>query len=542
MIRHGGNGETPFLVGDATTNGTSAAITAGTGFTILPTQAYLTRHTQPGISILTNIAPPENPATPPENPATPPEIVHSVSGSDVKNQFLDNEEFIRRVGRQLGGETLFNAEGGFTWSLPGEKALGGSLGDNVILQELIRLDHSMADAYGALTALADNSVNGEGVDGAEESESDEGEESSIANLRETFKRIQTQTGTNPALVYILSQPDYLELILITPDDQFRRHVIPTATREELMRTVSQFRRGVLNQRRRTDYVQPAQQLYEWMIAPLASTLDELAVDTLIFAMGEGLRHVPLAALYDGEQFLIEQYSLGQIPSLSLTNSDYQSLQDANLLIMGASEFQQLDPLPGVAKEASLLSQVIPSEAHLNEAFTYQNLADQSRERDFDVVHLATHADFNAGRLDDSYIQLWGDEQISPQGLRQLRWYDEPQVELLVLSACETALGDVNAELGFAGLAVQAGVKSALASLWQVSDRGTMALMGEFYRHLTDPEVTIKAEALRRAQLALIQGNQLSSAGDAIAGLDDIQRANFRHPFYWSSFMLVGSPW
>jgi filamentous hemagglutinin family protein len=537
LIRHGGNGLTPFIVGEASTNGTQAALSAGTGLMIQPTQTFLTNHIQPGISILT---------TPTlEVPVIPLEIIRAVSGSAPKNQNLNTEDFIRRIGRQAGGETTFDAEGkNYTWSLPGEAALGGSLNDNIILQEFLNLDESMTSRF---QALLDATTDFGDVDDttAVEDSTEEDEESSVANIRETFQRIREQTGTTPAMVYILSQVDYLELILVTPDNQLRRHVIPAATREELMRTVSQFRRGVLNQRRRTAYVQPAQQLYDWMIAPLVSTLDALDVDTLIFAMGEGLRHVPLAALYDGDRFLIEQYSLGQIPSLSLTNSDYQPLQAANLLMMGASEFQSLSPLPGVEQEARLLAQVISSSTHLNEAFTSENLAVQSRDRAFDIVHLATHADFNAGQVDDSYIQLWGDEQISPHELRRLRWYDDPQVELLVLSACETALGNVNAELGFAGLAVQAGVKSALASLWQVSDRSTMALMGEFYQNLVNPDITTKAEALRQAQLALLRRNQLSGLTqglDAVQDLAAVQRANFSHPFYWSAFMMVGSPW
>ncbi|MGK7927736.1 MAG: CHAT domain-containing protein [Spirulina sp.] len=134
------------------------------------------------------------------------------------------------------------------------------------------------------------------------------------------------------------------------------------------------------------------------------------------------------------------------------------------------------------------------------------------------------------------------------------WKQESPIELLVLSACRTALGDLDAELGFAGLAVNTGAKSALASLWYVSDGGTLNLMGEFYRHLNEPEVTIKAEALRQAQIAMIRGEhldgefwqkiiqspELGSSHQSL--LKQFRDRNFSHPYYWSAFTLVGSPW
>jgi CHAT domain-containing protein len=133
-------------------------------------------------------------------------------------------------------------------------------------------------------------------------------------------------------------------------------------------------------------------------------------------------------------------------------------------------------------------------------------------------------------------------------MRQLRWNDPP-VDLLVLSACQTAIGDKDAELGFAGLAVQAGVKSVLASLWSVSDEGTLGLMTEFYRDLkTAP---IKAEALRQAQLAMLKGQvrleagQLHSLRGSISlppALAALENENLSHPYYWAAFTVIGSPW
>jgi CHAT domain-containing protein len=133
------------------------------------------------------------------------------------------------------------------------------------------------------------------------------------------------------------------------------------------------------------------------------------------------------------------------------------------------------------------------------------------------------------------------------------WYLPPQVELLTLSACRTAVGDEQVELGFAGLAVQAGVKSALASLWYLSDRGTLALMSGFYQQLRQPDVTIKAEALRRVQIAMLRG-QVRQENGQLQGVEQLggiplppQLAaqgdqDFSHPYYWAGFTMIGSPW
>ncbi|NEO83857.1 MAG: CHAT domain-containing protein [Spirulina sp. SIO3F2] len=334
--------------------------------------------------------------------------------------------------------------------------------------------------------------------------------------------------------------------MITPDEQLLRKVVPEADRTTLLDTIRTFRRHITFAVG-SNYLASAQQLYDWLIRPIEGTIAGLNIDTLVFSMGDGLRAIPMAALHDGEQFLIENYSLGQIPSLSLTDSSYVPLHDVNVLAMGASEFNQLNPLPAVPSELSLVTHLKSGEQYLNQDFTWHNLIAQSRDRNFEIVHLATHANFQAGAVDNSYIQLWGEDQIGVNELRNLRWFEDPKVELLVLSACKTAFGDSYAELGFAGLAVQAGVKTTLASLWQISDLGTMRLMQSFYEQLSNPDVTIKAEALRQAQLALLRGeataeNTLLTDMALPPELAQYANTDLSHPFYWSAFTLVGSPW
>jgi CHAT domain-containing protein len=261
-----------------------------------------------------------------------------------------------------------------------------------------------------------------------------------------------------------------------------------------------------------------------------------------------LRSLPIAALYDGQEFLIEKYSVGLLPSLTLTDTSYTDINDAQVLAMGAEKFTELRPLPAVPVELSTItSSLWKGQSFLDNAFTLQNLKAQRKQRPYGIIHLATHAVFRSGAPKNSYIQLW-DTKLRLDQLSQLGW-NNPPVELLVLSACKTALGDEEAELGFAGLAVQAGAKSVLASLWSVSDEGTLGLMTQVYEQLK--QAPIKAEALRQTQLAMlkgqvqIQGGQLVTTSKTVplpAELARMGDKNLKHPYYWASFTMVGSPW
>jgi CHAT domain-containing protein len=195
---------------------------------------------------------------------------------------------------------------------------------------------------------------------------------------------------------------------------------------------------------------------------------------------------------------------------------------------------------------TITEQLWPGESFLNETFTPDNLKAQRRQQGYGIVHLATHAEFRPGSPKNSYIQFWnqklGLNELDELGLSQ------PPVELLVLSACTTALGNPEAELGFAGSALQAGVDSTLATLWYVSDRGTIGLTTEFYRQLR--QFPVKSEALRRAQLAMIrntvriESDRLYGSGTPITlppNLSAEGSQSLSHPYYWAAFTLVGSP-
>ncbi|HEY9808110.1 MAG TPA: CHAT domain-containing protein [Halomicronema sp.] len=326
-------------------------------------------------------------------------------------------------------------------------------------------------------------------------------------------------------------------------------------REDLEKILNNFRDEITNPRKigRTTYLKPAQQLYQWIISPVEFNLQENKIDTLVFAMDSGLRSTPVAAMHDGEKFLIEKYAVSLIPSFGLTDSRYRDIRNLKILAMGASQFSDQNDLPAVPLELSeILRGDWQGQKLLDEQFTLENFIEQNQKQYFGIIHLATHGEFQAGNISNSYIQFWN-RKLKMNELQEvakvLGWNSTSgqPVELMVLSACRTALGDEQAELGFAGLAVQAGVKSALASLWYVSDAGTLALMNEFYKQLS--LTANKVEALRQAQLALLGGKVKVEQGQlrgsnqeylALPSQVSLNNVNLSHPYFWSAFTLIGN--
>ncbi|MGB5635841.1 MAG: CHAT domain-containing protein, partial [Waterburya sp.] len=403
---------------------------------------------------------------------------------------------------------------------------------------------------------------------------------SAKDISHRLAQLAEQTGKKPAFINISLQSNQLQSFVVLPEQTLAntknsvvasselnsidspqpsnlviRKTVKDTSRKDLLATANQFREEVSDVRKLSDasYMASAQELYEVLIRPIEAELEANDIDILVFSMDSGLRLLPVAALHDGEQFLVEKYAMGIVPSFGLTDTRYVSPAQSSILAMGASEFEEQIALPTMPIE---LNTIIGTPRHgelfLNEQFTISNfVAQNSRETPFSIIHLGTHAEFKAGNQNDSYIQFYDDKLKMPQLQKlsdQLGWNtDASPVELLVLSACETALGDEKAELGFAGLAVQAGVKSALASLWYVSDLGTLALMGEFYDQLSN--TLIKAEALRQTQLEMLQGNvkvadrqvKLSSGAD-LALPEDFPDGTLTlaHPYFWSSFTLIGN--
>jgi CHAT domain-containing protein len=379
-----------------------------------------------------------------------------------------------------------------------------------------------------------------------------GDLQSITAIQERITTISSQTGKKPAIIYVFSRPEQLDLIIVPLRGIPIHKRIPAAKRETLRQVVAKLKSELLSPSKinTQSYLPASQQLYEWIMAPLEADLKAQGIDTLVFSMDAGLRTLPLAALHDGSQFLVEKYSIGLIPSVNLTDTNYESVKNAEVLAMGASQFTNNQPLLAVPAELNVIASEWKGESFLNQSFTLNNLRSQRAAQDYQIIHLATHGEFKPGVPSNSYIQL-SDTRLTIDRVRELGWNQPPKVELLVLSACKTAVGDEGVELGFAGLAVQAGVKSVLASLWYVSDEGTLGLMAQFYHHLK--VAPIKAEALRQAQIAMIKGQVRVENGRLILSnlnkelelppeLANLGNENLSHPYYWSAFTMIGSPW
>jgi CHAT domain-containing protein len=397
--------------------------------------------------------------------------------------------------------------------------------------------------------------------------------------KEIAVKIEQATGVKPAFIYVSFVPveippkdllgtakstkqldtsaeqnnEQLELVIVTGKGDPIRRRIPEATKTKVLEIAKEFRDQIVNpqNRRRTSYLRSSQQLYRWIIAPVEADLQTREINNLVFLPDIGLRSTPMVALHDGQGFLVEKYSVGLMPSLSLTNTLYTDIKKSQVLALGISQSTQgQEPLPAVPVElTTLVSRLWQGKLLLDKQATLDNLKTIRRQEPFGIIHMATHADFSGGALSDSYIQLWEDKLRLNQ-IRELR-LNEPQVEMMVLSACRTALGNEQAEIGFAGLAVLAGVKTSVASLWAVNDIGTAALMTKFYENLkTAP---IRAEALQQAQIAMAKGKIFIKNGQ-IQGLEPIgslpipgensERSNesLAHPYYWAGFTMVGNPW
>jgi CHAT domain-containing protein len=398
-----------------------------------------------------------------------------------------------------------------------------------------------------------------------------GRTASACEIAQILDNLAQKTQQKSAIVYIAALENELDILTIFPQNNacsspqifkkqnsqpspFAQIKIQDLTRASLEETINQFRQEVSNPRkiRTTSYQPYANQLYQWLIQPLEESLSTQETDTLIFCLDKKIRSLPIAALYHDQHFLIQDYQVGLIPSFSLIDPTYRSIQSATLLGFGVSDGgqnQQLPPLPSVPVELSWLQKTWQDQTFLDQKATIENLQEYSKNPDIRMIHIATHAEFRAGDVSNSFIQLWN-RNVGLDQLRQLsqnsQWNQNPRVELLTLSACRTALGSEEAELGFSGLALQAGVKTALGSLWYASDEGSLALMAEFYHHLKN--ATVKISALRKTQLNMINGlihidnNRLFLSSDLFIEMPDkfSTTQNFSHPYYWSAYTLIGN--
>ena len=282
-------------------------------------------------------------------------------------------------------------------------------------------------------------------------------------------------------------------------------------------------RVLLEKRTTHQSMRYGRELYDLMIRPMEAILDENKIDTLVIIPDSVLRTVPLSALHDGKQFLISKYALATTPGLTLTDPKPLDKSKLKVLVGGLTDgVQGFSPLPNVAAEVNHIKDTYDSTVLMDKAYVTTNIETELEKTNFNVVHIASHAQFSS-EPDETFLLAYSDK-FSMDRLEALmgtaKFRDDP-VELLTLSACQTAAGDERAALGLAGIAIKAGARSALATLWYINDQASSVLVSRFYDKLKIDKLS-KAKALQQAQLSLMKDKR------------------YQHPSYWSPFLLIGN--
>ncbi|MGB0560830.1 MAG: CHAT domain-containing protein [Spirulinaceae cyanobacterium] len=332
-----------------------------------------------------------------------------------------------------------------------------------------------------------------------------------------------QIDPTATVLYPIILPDKLAVIVARPGHalDYYQTAIPQAT---LNRQLRRFLAGLHPSADRRRHLTQAQELYDELIRPAAEQQLLAETKTLVFILDGLLRNVPMAALYDGEQYLIEQYAIALSPGLQLLDAQALDAQNFEVLVGGISEARGgFAALPAVEREVAAIEALTDSKALLNAQFTSQAVSKAVQTGSADVVHLATHGQFSSNP-EETFFLTWEGE-INVRELADLLLNRQrtggKAIELLVLSACETAAGDDRATLGLAGLAVKSGARSTIATLWPIKDNVAAQLMIDFYEQLSTAGSS-RAEALRQAQLNLLAD------------------PSYRDPFFWSPYTLVGN--
>ena len=338
-------------------------------------------------------------------------------------------------------------------------------------------------------------------------------------LQARITKLDTISPTT-AVIYPIMFADHLDILVSLPTGMTRISVqVPAVA---MAREVLAFRRTV-EKRTTREYLPHAQQLYDWLVRPIESELTRLHITTLVFVPDGALRTIPLAALHDGSGFLIQKFAVALTPGITLTDPHPLNREKIRFLATGLTKgVQGYPPLPYVAEEMDSIHTLYSSDQLLNQDFLASTLERELRAGRYGILHIATHGKFSTN-VNDSFL-LTFDGRLTMSKLEQLiglfRFRDDP-LELLTLSACQTGIGDDRAALGLAGVAIKAGARSALATLWFINDEASAALMAEFYRELRNPSLS-KAVALQHAQQKLLS--------DRV----------YEHPAYWSPFLLLNN--
>lgn len=360
----------------------------------------------------------------------------------------------------------------------------------------------------------------------------------LAQLRTTLKSL----GNGAVLLSYVVTDNHVRILLTTPDTLLARKAEISA--KDLNRKITQFRRVLQNQK--LDAVPLAQEMYSLLISPVADDLKKANAKTLMLSLDGSLRYLPMAVLHDGSAYLVERYPLSMFTEVA--KDRLNATLNAHWKVAGLGLTQsvgEFSALPSVKQELTGIVKgqwwkgtegILPGDIYLDQDFTRSRLHGVL-DQDYSVVHISSHFKFIPGNESQSFLVLGNGQQLSLADIRTGGWQFNA-VDLLTLSACETGLGggkDGNGREieGFGVLAQRQGAKGVLATLWSVADQSTAKFMREFYRYRQDGHLT-KAEALRRSQLAFINGESNKSASSIVPARP------YAHPYYWAPFILMGN--
>lgn len=346
-----------------------------------------------------------------------------------------------------------------------------------------------------------------------------------------------------AVIYYLVLEDRVEAVLKTPRLGLRQFTVTAPVSD--LETQARIQRFAL-ENRTPFFTEPSRKLYRWLIEPAIQYLQ--STDTLVFVADGFLRSVPMAALYDGKSYLVEKYAVAMSQGISLGGGvETPSKGSGDVFLGGISEsVGGFCALPSVARELEGIQAIYGGEVLQNDAFVIPRVRRELSENAYPLVHLASHGQF-AGNMDETFILTWdGKLNINQMDSIIRTSKRRSPIELLTLSACSTAAGDDLATLGLAGIALKAGARSAIASLWDIDDGATAEFFVRFYDlYRKDPLLT-KVRALREAQLAMLGGDlKPNGSGSVRRSLTAItgekgSSTSYAHPFYWAPFVITGN--
>ena len=324
-----------------------------------------------------------------------------------------------------------------------------------------------------------------------------------------------------AVIYPVILPDRVE-VLVNVSDQVHQFVSRIEA-GDLKDLVNEFRDQLQVDFGDEEYLEIGEELYDLLFAQVEDLFSENKINTLLVIPDGVLRTIPMAAVYDGEAFMVQRFAIATTPGISLTLPKPLNVENSNFFAGGISEaVQGYVGLPGVPRELQNLEATYGASVLRDTNFKRDDLKEQLTSANYSIVHIATHGHFDSNPQ-ESYLLTYDDKltmDLLEESIGNRKNVGEP-LELLVLSACETAAGDSRAALGLAGVALKAGARSAVATLWQISDAATVEIIDTFYEYTAKEGVT-KARAMQLAQIRLIE------------------QPRFQHPTDWAPFLMIGN--